>query len=66
MARWYGGALVTGATVEQVKTWPDRVRAVTADSIRDAARNWLQKPRSVTGYLVKDWPKAEDKKEKKS
>ena len=43
MARWYGGALVTGATVEQVKTWPDRVRAVTADRVRDAARNWLQK-----------------------
>ena len=48
-------ALVTGATVEQVKTWPDRVRAVTADAVRNAARTWLQKPRSVTGYLVKDW-----------
>jgi zinc protease len=66
MARWYGGALVTGATVEQVKGWPDRIRAVTADNVRDAARNWLQKERSVTGYLVKDWPKPEDKKEKKS
>ena len=71
MARWYGSALVTGATVDQVKTWPDRVRAVTADAVRDAARNWLQKPRSVTGYLVKDWPKgdekiAEEKKEKRS
>jgi zinc protease len=66
MARWYGGALVSGATVAQVKDWPDRIRAVTADSVRDAARNWLQKHGSVTGYLVKDWPKAEDKKEKKS
>jgi zinc protease len=66
MARWYGGALVTGATVEQVKGWPDRIRAVTADNVRDAARNWLQKERSVTGYLVKDWPKSENKKEKKS
>ena len=66
MARWYGGALVAGATVEQVKSWPDRIRAVTADSVREAARKWLQKPQSVTGYLVKDWPKAEDKKEKKS
>src|SRR6185437_8748513 len=45
MARWYGSALVTGATVEQVKTWPDRVRAVSADAVRDAARTWLQKPR---------------------
>jgi zinc protease len=62
MARWYGSALVTGATVEQVKTWPDRVRAVTADAVRNAARTWLQKPRSVTGYLVKDWSVAEDTK----
>jgi zinc protease len=59
MARWYGSALVTGATVDQVKTWPDRVRAVSADAVRDAARTWLQKPRSVTGYLVKDWHSAE-------
>jgi zinc protease len=66
MARWYGQALVSGATVEQVKSWPDRVRAVTADAVRDAARNWLQKERSVTGYLVKELPKAEPKKERKS
>ena len=31
LARWYGAALTTGSTVEQVKTWPDRIRAVTAD-----------------------------------
>jgi zinc protease len=66
MARWYGQALVVGATVEQVKSWPDRVRAVTADSVKNAARDWLQKQRSVTGYLVKEWPKAEAKKERKS
>jgi zinc protease len=66
MARWYGGALASGFTVDQVKTWPDRVRAVTADSIRTAARTWLDKRRSVTGYLVKEWPKTEEKKEKRS
>ena len=38
LARWYGAALTTGATVEQVQTWPDRIRAVTADSLREAAR----------------------------
>ncbi len=31
MARWYGGALTTGLTVENLKTWPDRVQKVTAD-----------------------------------
>jgi zinc protease len=59
LARWYGAALTTGATVEQVTSWPDRIRAVSADDVRDAARKWLQKQRSVTGYLVKEWPKNE-------
>ena len=54
MAQWYGAALATGATVEQVRTWPDRIRVVTADAVHEAARRWLDKRRSVTGYLVKD------------
>jgi zinc protease len=54
MARWYGTALTTGASVNDVKNWPDRIRAVTAEQVQDAARQWLDKRRSVTGYLVKD------------
>jgi zinc protease len=59
MARWYGAALTTGATVEQVASWPKRVNAVTAEEVRDAARTWLDKTRSVTGYLVKELPSTE-------
>ena len=54
MAQWYGASLATGATIEQVRTWPDRIRVVSAEAVRDAARRWLDKNRSVTGYLVKD------------
>jgi len=54
MAQWYGAALATGASVDDVRTWPDRIRAVSANSVREAARRWLDKRRSVTGYLVKD------------
>jgi len=54
MARWFGAGLATGLTVEQVQTWPDRVRQVTADSVRAAARRYLDKRRSVTGYLIRD------------
>ena len=54
MARWYGSSLATGSTVADVQTWTDRIRKVTADEVREAARQWLQKQRSVTGYLVKD------------
>jgi zinc protease len=59
MARWYGAALTTGATVEQVASWPKRVSLVTADEVREAARSWLDKTRSVTGYLVKELPAPE-------
>jgi zinc protease len=59
LARWYGAALTTGGSVEQVQGWPDRLRAVTAEQVRDAARRWLDKRRSVTGYLVKDPQQAE-------
>jgi zinc protease len=54
MAQWYGAALATGATVEDVGAWPERIRAVTSDQVREAARRWLDKRRSVTGYLIKD------------
>jgi zinc protease len=62
MARWYGAALTTGATVEQVAAWPKRVEAVTADEVRNAARTWLEKQRSVTGYLVKEFPSRQEKR----
>ncbi len=63
MARWYGGALTTGLSIEDIRSWPDRIRAVTADQVRGAARKWLDKKRSVTGYLIKDTtPKREEKR----
>jgi zinc protease len=54
LARMYGAALTTGSTVEDVLARPDRLRAVTAEAVRDAARRYLDKRQSVTGYLVKD------------
>ena len=54
MARWYGSALTTGATVNDVNHWPDLIRAVTVDQVQQAARKWLDLRRSVTGYLIKD------------
>jgi zinc protease len=54
LARWYGTALTTGGSVEDVQSWPDRIRAVTAEQVQDAARRWFDKRGSVTGYLVKD------------
>src|SRR6266480_3931078 len=63
LARWYGGALTTGLSIDDLRSWPDRIRAVTAEQVRDAAQKWLDKKRSVTGYLIKDTtPKREEKR----
>lgn len=63
LARWYGAALTVGLTVEDIRSWPDRIRAVTSDQVRAAAQKWLEKTRSVTGYLIKDTtPKREEKR----
>ncbi|HEX4408704.1 MAG TPA: pitrilysin family protein [Xanthobacteraceae bacterium] len=53
LARWYGAALATGQTVDKVRGWPDRIHAVTAEAVQQAARTWLDRRQSVTGYLVK-------------
>ncbi len=54
LARWYGSALTSGLSIEDIRSWPERIRAVTADQVRQVAQKWLDKKRSVTGYLVKD------------
>ncbi len=54
LARWYGAGLAVGLGVDDIRAWPDRVRAVTSDDVRAAAQRWLDKNRSVTGYLIKD------------
>jgi zinc protease len=52
MARLYGATLATGGTVRDVEEWPDRIEAVTADQVREAAAKYLDPARSVTGYLL--------------
>jgi len=52
LARWYGAAIACGQTVAMVRDWPDQIRAVTADAVQLAAKKWLDRRSSVTGYLV--------------
>jgi len=52
MARHYGWRLATGMTVEEVESWPERLKKVTVDNIRDVARKYLVDKNSVTGILV--------------
>jgi zinc protease len=59
LARWYGAALATGETVDMVRDWPEEIRAVTAETVQEAARTWLNRRASVTGYLVNSLPPVE-------
>jgi zinc protease len=53
LARMYGAALTTGLSIQTIREWPERIRAVTADQVQEAAKKWLFSRHSVTGYLVK-------------
>lgn len=50
-ARTYGSALTSGLTIEDVEAWPDILQAVTKDEVMAAARELLDRRRSVTGWL---------------
>jgi len=62
MARWYGAALTSGGSVEKLASWTARLRAVTPEAVQNAARTWLDRRRSVTGYLVKELPGNQEKR----
>ena len=51
LASAYGQALAIGLTVDDVEEWPDRIRAVTAKDVLDAAAKELNKREAVTAYL---------------
>jgi zinc protease len=52
MARLYGTTLTSGGTVEDVTGWIGRIKSVTVEDVNKAARKYLDRKRSVTGYLL--------------
>lgn len=61
LARLFGIGLTTGLDFETIRAWPQKIAVVTPESVRDAARTWLQAERSVTGFLTT--PAKEEKAE---
>jgi len=51
LAMDYGSSLAIGLTVADVEDWPNRIRAVTAQAVQDAARDYLIRREAVTGRL---------------
>lgn len=52
MARTFGAALAVGDGVEDVLRWPERIEAVTAAQVVDAARHVIKLDLAVTGLLL--------------
>ena len=53
LARIYGSARAVGETLDEVRGWPDAIRAVTREEILATVERWLVPKRSVTGRLAK-------------
>lgn len=51
IANRYGRAMSVGLTVEDVDSWPDILDAVTEEDILSAARTYLDRRSSVTGFV---------------
>jgi zinc protease len=52
LASAYGQALAIGLTVDDVEEWPDRIRAVAAETVKRVATDDIVKREAVTGYLI--------------
>ncbi len=58
MARHYGWRLATGMSVADVEAWPERLKKVTVEDVRNVARKYLLDANSVTGVLAPTPPAA--------
>ena len=58
LGRWYGAALTTGMSVQDVREWPERIESVSMANVQAAARRWLDRRRAVTGHLLQAEPAA--------
>lgn len=52
MAEWYGQQLTAGQSIEQIETWEDRVRAVTAADVLRAMNKYLAGTNYVDAVLL--------------
>ncbi len=65
MARIYGSTLSVGQSIEDIQKWPELIKSVTTDQVRDAATRYLVKDQSVTSYLLPPDTEPENARENK-
>lgn len=52
MAHIYGAGLSVGQSIEDIQGWPEEIKNVTADQIKDVANRYFSKQKTVTSYLL--------------
>ena len=52
LARRYGWAVAIGRKIDQVEGWPEAIKKVTPEDIKNVANSYLDARRSVTGWLL--------------
>ena len=52
LAHTYGWALATGRSIADVESRQEKLKAVTREQVQAAAAKYLDRKRSVTGYLI--------------
>jgi zinc protease len=52
LARRYGFALATGWSIQDIESYPDRLKKVTVDDLQRVAKKYLDLNSSVTGILI--------------
>lgn len=62
LARRYGFALATGWSIQDIESYPDRLKKVTVDDLQRVAKKYLDLNSSVTGILIPKPKKVADKK----
>ncbi|MEM9205989.1 MAG: pitrilysin family protein [Pseudomonadota bacterium] len=63
LARIFGAGLASGATVEEIQTWPSRMAAVTPEQVQAAARQHLSTDAYTVGYLLPEEVTTEEAEE---
>ncbi|MEM8838254.1 MAG: pitrilysin family protein [Pseudomonadota bacterium] len=51
LARLFGQAFTNGASLEDIRSWPERIKAVTSEDIKAAAATYFAPERAVVGHL---------------
>lgn len=63
LANIYGSALSTGQTLQTINDWPERLKKVTPDDIKQMVKTYLELDKGVISYLLPPQDKAVTKRE---